>query len=205
MQDLVGWFNYGHPRNRFWPVMAAVFHDDSCLCENTDPIQTVRTRKGFALRHHMALWDVIASCDIEGASDASIRNVVPNDFSDMLRQFYHCREGCAAVPATLHSAITDAWVGQCADDSTAVHQSDERRRQAARACRGVQLRRPSGFRQSRNAARIIWSKRCRYCPNPIYTIACALKALLLKGFQGICPIHGETDVFEDMNETEGER
>ena len=86
MQDLVGWFNYGHPRNRFWPVMAAVFHDDSCFCENTDPIQTVRTRKGFALRHHMALWDVIASCDIEGASDASIRNVVPNDFSDMLRQ-----------------------------------------------------------------------------------------------------------------------
>ena len=59
MQDLVGWFNYGHPRNRFWPVMAAVFHDDSCLCENTD---------------------------IEGASDASIRNAVPNDFSDMLRQ-----------------------------------------------------------------------------------------------------------------------
>ena len=86
MQDLVGWFNYGHPRNRFWPVMAAVFHDDSCLCENTDPIQTVRTCKGFALRHHMALWDVIASCDIEGASDASIRNAVPNDFSDMLRQ-----------------------------------------------------------------------------------------------------------------------
>ena len=80
MQDLVGWFNYGHPHNRFWPVMAAVFHDDSCLCENTDPIQTVRTRKGFALRHHMALWDVIASCDIEGANDVSIRNAVPNDF-----------------------------------------------------------------------------------------------------------------------------
>lgn len=79
-------FYHGHPRNRFWPVMAAVFHDDSCLCENTDPIQTVRTRKGFALRHHMALWDVLASCDIEGASDASIRNAVPNDFSDMLRQ-----------------------------------------------------------------------------------------------------------------------
>ena len=79
-------FYYGHPRNRFWPVMAAVFHDDSCLCGNTDPIQTVRTRKGFALCHHMALWDVIASCDIEGASDASIRNAVPNDFSDMLRQ-----------------------------------------------------------------------------------------------------------------------
>ena len=73
-------FYYGHSRNRFWPVMAAVFHDDSCLCENTDPIQTVRTRKGFALRHHMALWDVIASCDIEGASDASIRTPCPTIF-----------------------------------------------------------------------------------------------------------------------------
>lgn len=43
-------------------------------------------RRDFALRHHMALWDVIASCDIEGASDASIRNAVPNDFSGMLRR-----------------------------------------------------------------------------------------------------------------------
>ena len=79
-------FYYGHPRNRFWPVMAAVFHDGSCLCEGMDPNCTVRARRDFALRHHMALWDVIASCDIEGASDASIRNAVPNDFSEMLRR-----------------------------------------------------------------------------------------------------------------------
>lgn len=64
-------FYYGHPRNRFWPVMAAVFHDDGCLRECRDPDQIVGLRRDFALRHHMALWDVIASCDIEGASDAS--------------------------------------------------------------------------------------------------------------------------------------
>ena len=79
-------FYYGHPRNRFWPVMAAVFHDDSCLCEGMAPNWTVRARRDFALRHHMALWDVIASCDIEGASAASMRNAVPNDFSGMLRR-----------------------------------------------------------------------------------------------------------------------
>ena len=79
-------FYYGHKRNRFWPVMAAVFHDDTCLCEGMDDESTVAERRDFALRHHMALWDVITSCDIEGASDASIRNAVPNDFSDMLRQ-----------------------------------------------------------------------------------------------------------------------
>ena len=70
-------FYYGHPRNRFWPVMAAVFHDDGCLRECRDPDQIVGLRRDFALRHHMALWDVIESCDIDGASDASIRNAVP--------------------------------------------------------------------------------------------------------------------------------
>ncbi len=71
-------FYYGHPRNRFWPVMAAVFHDDRCLRECRDPDQIVGLRRDFALRHHMALWDVIESCDIDGASDASIRNAVPS-------------------------------------------------------------------------------------------------------------------------------
>ena len=77
-------FYYGHPRNRFWPVMAAIFHDDGCLCEGMDPESTLDARRDFALRHHMALWDVIASCDIAGASDASIRNAVPNDLSPLI-------------------------------------------------------------------------------------------------------------------------
>lgn len=83
-------FYYGHPRNRFWPVMAAIFHDESCLCGSMDPIQATQARKDFALRHRMALWDVLASCDIEGASDASIRNAMPNDFSEMLQQSQIC-------------------------------------------------------------------------------------------------------------------
>ena len=77
-------FYYGHPRNRFWPVMAAVFHDDGCLRECRDPDQIVGLRRDFALRNHMALWDVIESCDIDGASDASIRNAVPNDLSPII-------------------------------------------------------------------------------------------------------------------------
>ena len=46
---------------------------------------TPESRRAFALRHHVALWDVIASCDIVGASDASIRNAVPNDLTPILR------------------------------------------------------------------------------------------------------------------------
>ena len=70
-------FYYMHPRNRFWPVMAALFDDD--------PGDSATSRRSFALRHRIALWDVIASCDITGASDASIRNAMPNDLTPILR------------------------------------------------------------------------------------------------------------------------
>lgn len=70
-------FYYMHPRNRFWPVMAAVF--------GGDPGREPATRAVFALNHHVALWDVLASCDISGASDGSIRNPEPNDISMILR------------------------------------------------------------------------------------------------------------------------
>ena len=57
-------FFYGHPQNRFWKVMAAVFGE-------AVP-QTVEEKRAFLLGHNIALWDVIASCDIEGSSDSSI-------------------------------------------------------------------------------------------------------------------------------------
>lgn len=69
-------FFYGHPQNRFWRVLAAV------LGEETP--QTTGGKEVPVLRHGVALWDVIASCDIAGSSDASITNVVPNDLSRIL-------------------------------------------------------------------------------------------------------------------------
>ncbi len=69
-------FYYGHPQNRFWRVLAAVFDDPL--------IGTVDEKKAFLLRHRIALWDVLASCEIVGASDASIRNPCPNDLSRIL-------------------------------------------------------------------------------------------------------------------------
>ncbi len=69
-------FFYGHPRNRFWSVLAVVFEDEKP--------ETVNEKKRFLLRQGVALWDVIASCDIRGSSDSSIRNVVPNDLSRIL-------------------------------------------------------------------------------------------------------------------------
>ena len=46
---------------------------------------TIEEKKRLALTHHIALWDTIASCEIEGSSDSSIRGVVPNDLTPILR------------------------------------------------------------------------------------------------------------------------
>ena len=66
-------FYYGHPQNRFWKVLAAVFGE-------TTPT-AIEEKKAFLFAHDIALWDVIASCEIVGAGDSTIRDAVPNDFS----------------------------------------------------------------------------------------------------------------------------
>lgn len=70
-------FFYGHPQNRFWPVLAA-------LRKEAVPA-SVEDKKLFLLRNHIAVWDVIASCDIEGSSDSSIKNAVPNNLERILK------------------------------------------------------------------------------------------------------------------------
>ena len=66
-------FFYGHPQNRFWKVVSAVM--------GTDTPVTIEEKSDFLHSNHIALWDVIASCDITGSSDSSIKNVVANDLT----------------------------------------------------------------------------------------------------------------------------
>lgn len=73
----VGFF-YGHPQNRFWRVLAAVLGEEV-------PV-SIEDKRAMCLRHHVALWDTIAKCDIAGASDTSIRNAEPNDIGRLLRE-----------------------------------------------------------------------------------------------------------------------
>ena len=70
-------FFYGHPQNRFWKVVSAVM--------DTDTPVTIEEKSNFLHENHIALWDVIASCDITGSSDSSIKNVVENDLTDILK------------------------------------------------------------------------------------------------------------------------
>ena len=72
-----GCFFYHHPQNRFWKVLAAVLKE---------PVpETIEQKTDFLLRNHIAVWDVIASCTIEGSSDSSIKNVVPTDLEKIIR------------------------------------------------------------------------------------------------------------------------
>lgn len=72
-----GRFFYHHPQNRFWKVTAAVL-------EKSVP-QTIEEKRSFLLENHIALWDVIKSCDIENSSDSSIKNVEVNDIGRILK------------------------------------------------------------------------------------------------------------------------
>lgn len=70
-------FFYAHPQNRFWKVLAAVFHESVP--------ETVEEKKALLHAHHVALWDVIKSCEVQGSADSSITNVVPNDVPSLIR------------------------------------------------------------------------------------------------------------------------
>ena len=114
-------FYYGHPQNRFWPLMARLYGEERIP-------QSIEDRRTFALRHGIALWDAIESCRITGSSDASIRDAKPNDIAGLMRrssitrifcngqQSYrmfqkYCAEGCGmqATPLPSTSAANAAW------------------------------------------------------------------------------------------------
>ncbi len=69
-------FFYGHPQNRFWKVISKIF---DCPTPNT-----IEEKKKLLLSNNIAMWDVIASCDITGSSDSTIKNVVANDLTVIL-------------------------------------------------------------------------------------------------------------------------
>ena len=70
-------FYYGHPRNRFWKIIAHI--------TNTDVFpETIESKKNMLIKNNIALWDVIKSCDITGSSDSNIKNVTVNNISKVI-------------------------------------------------------------------------------------------------------------------------
>ena len=71
-------FYYGHPRNRFWPLMAALF---------SRPVPVTAAEKTALLTScGVALWDSAMRCDVTGSADSSLRNAAPNDVASLLRR-----------------------------------------------------------------------------------------------------------------------
>ena len=69
-------FFYGHPQNRFWPLLAQLLGEPKPT--------SIEAKKALALRHHIALWDSIASCTVVGSADSSVRDIKPNDLTPIL-------------------------------------------------------------------------------------------------------------------------
>lgn len=70
-------FYYGHPQNRFWSVLAEILETETPL--------TIPQKKKMLLENDIAIWDVVSSCEIANSADVSIKNVVPNDLSQILQ------------------------------------------------------------------------------------------------------------------------
>ena len=66
-------FYYSHPQNRFWKTIAEVF--------GAELPQSIREKTNLLRTHGIALWDVLAACEISGADDSSIKDTIPNDFT----------------------------------------------------------------------------------------------------------------------------
>ncbi len=70
-------FYYGHPQNRFWPMLAMIFRQHIPL--------TIQEKTELLHQHRIALWDVIERCEPDGSMDSSIRDAHPNDISSLLK------------------------------------------------------------------------------------------------------------------------
>ena len=116
-------FFYMHPQNRFWRVLPAVFGetllytnkglrsgstDATAPCDQSnvngahnfhDRTAAISERRDFLLRHHIALWDVLSSCEIHGAADSSIKNAVPNNFHELFEHSHIRRVFCTGKTA----------------------------------------------------------------------------------------------------------
>ena len=101
-------FYYGHPQNRFWKVLAQVLGE-------TVP-ETIPQKKAMLKKHHIALWDVLESCTIVGASDTSIEDVVPNKISELVQMTHVKRIFCTGATAhKLYQKYCAADVGMDAE------------------------------------------------------------------------------------------
>ena len=97
-------FYYAHPQNRFWPALARALDA---------PFPSTREEKiRLILSKRLALWDVLQSCEISGAADASIKNPVPNDIPMLITKTKVTRVLCTGgTSAKLYTRLVFSQTG----------------------------------------------------------------------------------------------
>lgn len=94
-------FYYMHPQNRFWPVLSSIFNvrlrfsNKEAVGENTNA--AIDERKNLVLKNGIALWDVLAQCEIQGAEDSSIKEPTANDIASILEKTKISRIFCTGL------------------------------------------------------------------------------------------------------------
>ena len=95
---------YGHKQNDFWPMMFAFFEQPY-----TDAYSV---KQELLIKHGIALWDVLSSCEREGSLDSNIMNEIPNDINGLLVQYptieYIIFNGGKDKPQTVNINISSA-------------------------------------------------------------------------------------------------
>ena len=71
-------FYYSHKRNRFFPILCSIYNEPLPL--------SIEDKKKLLDKYHIALYDVIYSCDIVNSDDSSIKNVTPIDIVSLLKE-----------------------------------------------------------------------------------------------------------------------
>ena len=85
-------FYYMHPQNRFWRMLSEVLGEE--------PPADIPGRREMCLRRGVALWDVLAECSIDGASDSSIKNAVPKKAQALYERFFPDSMKAVCLPST---------------------------------------------------------------------------------------------------------
>lgn len=94
-------FYYGHPQNRFWKVIAIVLGETTIseIAAGKGAPETIAQKKAMLKKHHVALWDVLDSCTIVGASDTSIEDPVVNNIKELVKKSKVTRIFCTGATA----------------------------------------------------------------------------------------------------------
>lgn len=70
---------YAHPQNKFWKIIFELFSENF-----TDDY---KERINILKKNHIAIWDVIDSCERKGSLDSEIKNEEANQIEELLEKY----------------------------------------------------------------------------------------------------------------------